>query len=93
MVWMTLAAVHRVLQLDAEHALSGVLDQVEFLDVAFVLEDAGDAGADLAVGHHDHAPADPVGISDACEHVRDGILIVHLFSSPALPACLFSVRG
>src|SRR5260370_180704 len=45
-----LGAVHGVLQLDAKHALAGVLDQVEVVDVPFGLQHAGNAGADLAVG-------------------------------------------
>src|SRR5439155_22180905 len=72
-----LRAVHGVLELDANLALLAVVDLVELLDVALVLEDLRDAGADLAVGDEHEAPTDPVGVPDAGEHVRDGVLIVH----------------
>src|SRR5688500_13975894 len=59
-----LLAGHRVLQLDADLALLGVIDDVVVFDVALVLEHLCDAGADLALGDEDHSSADPVCVPD-----------------------------
>src|SRR5688572_6046927 len=82
-----LLARHRVLELHAELALLAVVDHIVFLDVTFVLEHLGDAGADLALVDEHELPADPVGVPDAGEHVRDGVLVVHRFRT----SCSLSV--
>lgn len=71
-------AVARVSQLDADlPLLRAVFDEIEFVDKAFFFQHMGNALAYFAVPNQHHAPAHPVGIPDSCQHVRDGILIVH----------------
>src|SRR5688572_19895812 len=69
-----LFAAHRIFELDANLALLLVGDHVVVLDVAFVLEHLRDAGADFALPDQHHSPADPVGVANPRQHVRDGIL-------------------
>jgi len=66
-----LLALRAVLQLYAEYALSPVVDYSKAIDIAFVFEYGGDAGADLAVATVDALGVVPGRIADACEHVSD----------------------
>src|SRR3954470_6835833 len=70
-----LAARVRVLELDPDLALALVVDHIVLLDVALVLENLRDARADLALGDLDEPTAHPVGVTDAGQHVGDGVLV------------------
>src|SRR3954454_20041228 len=83
-----LVAGHRVLELDADLPLPGVVDHVDLFDVPFVLQHLGDAGADLALGDHDQPPTDSVGVPDPREHVRDGVLVIHRSVPLRQPYCV-----
>ena len=69
-----LFAVVGILQANADLALvRGVLDDVVFVDVAFILQHLGDALANLAVADEHQPPANTIGVADAGQHVCDGI--------------------
>jgi hypothetical protein len=76
-------AVVGVLQLHPDLLLArAIFDDVVIVDEAFVLQHLRNTDTDLAVPHQHEAPANAVGVADSCQHVRDGILIVHRCSRP-----------
>ena len=60
---------------DGVHALDLVQG-----DAGVAMQDLGDVGLQLAVRHRHRVVERRVGVAHARQHVRDGVLIVHLFS-------------
>ena len=70
-----LLAARAVLEGDAELPLSPVIEDLEALDIAFILEHLGDALVDLGVEAHDVLRLVCNRVADAGEHV--GGWVVH----------------
>src|SRR5690349_9074907 len=70
----------RDLELRLARFLAGDL---EALDVALVLQNAGDRDFDLRRRHHDHGALRHLRVADARQHVGDGITHAHALLLPA----------